>query len=261
MTTETSELAWPPSVAYVALDCAFRPIASHLPSPSPASWRGALVRTMGVVGPSPFALRAGGTWAFRLVLWGDQVERVAEWIVGLERAGRRGVGAGRPPARLVRVRVVDRDVYREGQIVGSPRASVFAPSGHARRAVSDVDVELVSPLRICRDGRPVRTISAKSFFGALGRRATRVGGHQTSDSSKVFRPSFEGGWSATTRFVDRMRYSSRQQRVVGLGGVVGVIRLAGCNAVDCAWLEFGEMFGVGKATAMGCGSIEIVGRD
>jgi hypothetical protein len=217
---------------------------------------------MRILGASPFVIRAEGPWSFRLVLWGSETERVAEWIVGLERAGQRGVGRGRGRARLRGVAISGRDVFDGERIRGPAEPLVFESHVDDAASLTDVEVRLVSPLRICRDGRPERGVTGESLFAALGRRADRVAMFESApEGACAYQPAFEGGCVATTRYVDRMRYSSRQGRAVGLGGVVGVLKLSHCRAVDRAWLRFGATFGVGKATAMGCGAIDVTLRD
>jgi hypothetical protein len=63
-----------------------------------------------------------------------------------------------------------------------------------------------------------------------------------------------------TRWRDWTRYSSRQDRRMKLGGLVGEAEYEG--ALDAAWpfLEFGQWTHVGKNATFGLGRYEIVAR-
>jgi len=63
--------------------------------------------------------------------------------------------------------------------------------------------------------------------------------------------------AAEVRWVDWERFSTRQQREMNLGGIVGTVTYAGEVAPFMPLLRLGELVHVGKAAVFGNGRYEI----
>jgi len=223
---------------------------------------------LGLAPRYPSAVEAGETLQFFLTLMGPAREALSWIALGLDHAGRLGLGRDRATF------VVD-DVCVE-HFPGSNRW-VMPPESAAEVAwpgsapvpatpARGVAVQLLTPLRLRRRGRLVRPVdfSPDRFLEALWARihdllllyGEPVGG--TMPDLPLPRTAAPGPKS-DLHWVDWARYSSRQRTHMKMGGIVGRFFLDG-ETVTRWWryLWLGQWVHVGKQTSMGLGAYRLV---
>lgn len=218
---------------------------------------------------NPVLLREGDLLPFRITLIGRGREELPYLVVALQRAATRGLGLSlrapsvapeRAPMRLERIRTpTGCDVYRaaDEKFHPPPDDEQMPVSGFAG---DDVEIELVTPLRLKEEGRLATRVSPFGFFRTLGRRVNTL--------SLLFgsgRPMVNEEWigeraarvtelESSTRLAHVRRYSSSQKQRMTWPGLLGRFRWTGEGLGDL-WpiLQLGEVVQVGKGTALGFG--------
>ena len=149
-------------------------------------------------------------------------------------------------------------VYRMGESLSSVQtAQCMMPTCPSR-----VHIRLITPLRMRQDNRLVNEdcFSARGFFSILVRRISMLTNFfseapletdfaaliRRAESLSIFNRAFE--WR------DLMRYSSRQNRKVPMGGLVGQFCIEGAS-MELLWpyLWLGQWTHVGRSCSMGLG--------
>jgi hypothetical protein len=123
-------------------------------------------------------------------------------------------------------------------------------------------IHLLSPLRIKRDGRPVRPAAFRfaDLFGNLLRRISMLTCFHTDTPLETdFRALMDAAHAVQTdaslRWFDLNRHSARQHAAMSMGGVVGTVDIAASQALAAFWpyLWLGQFTHVGSAATMGLG--------
>jgi hypothetical protein len=221
--------------------------------------------------PHPFALReaqpAPGQVHLHLTLFGRANAHLPVMVLALARAAAGGQGiAGR---QMSLREVAQRDGSGIWQRIDRP-GGALAPQPPMVPAVPEppagaIHIECRSPLRVKREGRPVRPrdFSFADLFGNLLRRVSMLTAFHTDSSFETdFRALMEAARAvrATTdlRWIDLPRHSARQRADMVLGGVVGSLQV---DAADLApfWpiLWLGQYTHAGAAATMGLGHYRI----
>lgn len=194
---------------------------------------------------SPRPIQLGEEIAFRVTLASGAHDTTPALVRALRRAGRRGLGHAGVPVRLdlEEVSSVGNDVDKEA----GERAAV----------------ELLTPLRVKREGRIASSLDAQTLVSALVRRAQLV----ASAEGRRWEPGFDPvTLAAQIRVEGRLevvavsRYSNRQQRWMSWPGLMGTVQLSG-PSLPTLWplLRWGESAQIGKATSFGFGRYRLVG--
>lgn len=207
-------------------------------------------------------LEPGCEFSFSMVLVGAALRQLPVILMAWERALHDGLGARKARCTLM-------NVYREEdhEPIHHPGRKVL-PHELARPAALDLDnqvtLELLSPLRIQRQGRPigVRELDARTFLIHLARRYQFLCDHHASTSTRLDFPALNEAarhleLEADLRWNDPQRYSSRQQRWIPLGGLTGRLTLRGDLEHFAQLLSIGRWLHVGKETAFGLGHYHI----
>ncbi|MGI9168868.1 MAG: CRISPR system precrRNA processing endoribonuclease RAMP protein Cas6 [Caulobacteraceae bacterium] len=222
--------------------------------------------------PHPYVLRAVETDAPRSARWvdlavtliGEGVRHLPFVIHALDRAGRGGIGAARHVRTLTSVSDdMGRPIWNPGSEL-TPREAAL-PNVRPRKA-SRLVVNFDSPTRLVLRGR---TVSAEKLDGpTLAFAAVRRMG--------LLRACFAGGAggidfealktsAGKVRIVDReliwrdrRRYSTRQRRLISLGGFTGraTVDLADAPA-SAPFLETCRFVHLGKSATLGFGRISL----
>jgi hypothetical protein len=193
-------------------------------------------------GKPHFALEAGEQISFRLVLIGARArERVPEVLLALRDGLEGGIAEPtterRPALRLA-------DLVTE---TPPPLEPLPPPRAH---------IQLLTPVRIARQGRVTAQLDAAAFWDAVARRAdalARLYGHGPVVAKSTPRPEMRTAETRLRRVAVR-RYSTRQGRRMVWPGLIGDFVLEG-SGLAAAWplLRFCELVQVGKATTFGFG--------
>lgn len=199
-------------------------------------------------------------------LLGEATRTLAHVLFSLRRAGEAGIGPRRTRFRLLRVeqRCAQglRSVYQEGG--GLEPVPVTVPEPPPVPASVRVHVE--TPLRLKRDGRIIdaHELRFSDLFGSLLRRISMLTYFHTdtpleTDFRGITRLAraveFQG---VDLRWHDWSRYSSRQERAVPMGGVIGSIDLDGQD-LQPFWpfLWLGQWTHAGRGASMGLGRLRL----
>lgn len=226
--------------------------------------------------PHPFVLGVEANWRQRTVeeervevtLFGRGEQAWAYLIHALREGAQRGLGAERLPLRLEKVEqewggrsqwvnVLGPGGRLEGRHGGRPAIPAAPPV---------VRVRLATPLRIRRQNDLVEQerLGFDELAAAVLRRLALVSRHHTDAGWRMDHAGLRAQ-AAEARVLDKKlgwqdwaRYSSRQERKVPMGGVVGemVLETAGWEELwPLLWV--GQWVHAGKGTSMGLGRYEV----
>lgn len=205
-------------------------------------------------------------------LFGRAIEQAPYLIHALALAGDRGLGRSGGRFRLSAVererQPGDNDwceVYNASTGVYQPReaspAELPAPPEHVR-------LRLITPLRLKRDNRLLgaREFSPLDLSRALARRLRELARHHGGDPeafASLGAPQLSNQLEMHIdwlRWHEWTRYSSRQDRHMQLGGLIGALELSG-PALAPLWpaLWFGQWAHLGKGTSFGLGGYRLEG--
>lgn len=233
---------------------------SHVPNPY-------------VLEPPPFGTRqveAGGTLHFCIVLVGRAVAQLPLVSFALQRAVEGGLGRERATGTLETIEWQE-VAAGDGPMAFVPvwhagEAAIAAHDAHVRLrtpagTVSRLTLAIHTPMRLQQQGHPVRphALTPRKLVADLLRRITLLGEFHAEraglvgNASELVRHAETLAHQPALRWQDWSRYSSRQQREMTLGGVVGAWTLEGELAPLLPWLWLGQWLHVGKNTTMGMG--------
>lgn len=214
-------------------------------------------------------LRPGEMFSFAIVLIGPALGHLPLVLLAWQRALAAGVGAGnRGSARLLRVWL---DGDATVPVLPSPvghirphRAEVSCAPGQT--AVSDAVIELITPLRIKRNGheiRPHEPFTPADFLGALVRRIAdlcdlQLGRPAGFDFSALRKAAEAVQGDSAVRWHEAERWSNRQGRATPMGGLVGHIGLHGDLQAFWPLLHLGQWLHVGGKATLGLGAYRVL---
>lgn len=216
--------------------------------------------------PGATRLVPGDSYVFDMVLMTPQaLERLPVIIAAWQRAFSKGVGPAWGKATLLRVN----QIVHGDSAVPVYECAVAGVQPHSAQVVVpyfsgpvDVDLALVTPLRITRQGRLVREdrITAAIFLRQLIRRISfMINAHnpgfyplaQIHQLNELADSVVEG--RRELRWEDCKRYSMRQQQQVPLGGVMGRWQFLQVPAPLLPFLYVGQWLHNGKGAVFGLG--------
>ena len=211
---------------------------------------------------------AGERFSFRIVLIGRAREHLALVIYAMQRAFSFHVAHGR--AELEGVSIERSSSLGDEELVYAPGfARVAAHENSTTLAIPRGDratLRVETPLRLQNNGKALRPgeIGAHAFMMALMRRVSLLSEFQMGEALELdFRAlsAAADGIGMRTDLVwkDWTRYSSRQERRMNFGGVVGAVELEGVPAPFLTLLSAGQMLHFGKNATFGLGKYALAG--
>ena len=212
----------------------------------------------------------GETFAFGINLIGPAQAQVPYLIHALQLAGQRGLGKGGGRFRvaaLERERTLGTGDWVPVYTAESGEYLASLPGGPPQPAPATapptVGLRLLTPLRIKRRGHLVgpAEFEAVDLLRALGERIELLAGHYGGDAAAFHWGSLRGQAeglridSDDLRWHDWTRYSSRQDTLMQMGGLLGALYLSG-PGLAAFWpaLGYGQWVHVGKGTSFGLGA-------
>lgn len=264
-------------------DCSACPLLATCPYPAifetPAPEHHAMQRFSKV--PNPYVIEPpafgerlidrGEALQFSMVLIGHAAAQLPLVSLALQRALEGGLGRERSRGRLEAIEMQD----------GAAGQTTFIPlwqHGDARIAahaatlalpesggIDSITLQLRTPLRLQQQGRPIRpeALSPRKLLADLLRRASLLFEFHAGetrlvrDVSELVREAEALRQRSALHWQDWSRFSSRQQREMTLGGVLGEWTLEGDLSRLFPWLWLGQWLHVGKNATMGMGRYEI----
>lgn len=227
-----------------------------------------------VVEPPPWGTRdvpAGQAFDVGLVLIGPALSQLPVLLLAWDHALRRGLGRVGGTARLLRVRAEDDpDPNAPALLEVGPGARLrdhtpALPLPDPAKAPTSVRVELLTPFRIKRDGRPSGPgqLEPRALLLALVRRTADLCelllGQRTGwNFAALTRQASAIGGRADVEWRDASRWSNRQQRHTPLGGLVGTVDLEGELGPFWQLLYLGQWLHVGGKATFGLGRYRLV---
>jgi hypothetical protein len=223
--------------------------------------------------PRPFVMRLGGRpqgdesshgVEIGMTLMGRAIDHLPYIIHAMSEAGERGIGRQRLIHTLERVTDrADQEIWRPGSNLAPPGAE--APVGRLRPA-DRLSVQLVSPLRLVRNGMPVRPedLDGPTIAMAAVRRVAllRDGFAPTLPAIDFQRMrALAAGVRLVERdlaWFDQRRFSTRQSQLITMGGMTGRLTLDIEGAPEILpFLETCEHVHLGKGVTLGLGEVAL----
>lgn len=227
--------------------------------------------------PHPFVLRPGSdrrtsltpgeSLRLDVILFGRSNQLLPYVIHALDRAGQRGVGAGKGQLQLFKVTQQEADGEERMLLTpGQPLQTWSAAERPPPPCPERVTLRLLTPLRLKREEHYVTpaTFRFEALFANLLRRTSLLTAFHTDTPLET---DF-AGLTQTARTVEPIdvklhwkewtRYSSRQETAMQMGGLLGEITLNGAD-LEPFWpyLWLGQWTHAGKGTSMGLGGYRI----
>lgn len=229
--------------------------------------------------PQPFVLapplthadtvERGAPLPFQLTLFGHAIWHFPYLLAAFRALAWRGMGSTRVRARLTEATALCPDAVTlplldpsSGHLVGNqPQpAPVRQWAAGSEAAVHEARVYFVSPLRIKFDDRFLH--SPPPFHVLVRTLLRRVSSLSAFHAGERWEIDYRG-WIERAETVQMVaadahwrnweRYSTRQERRMNLGGVVGAVTYAGEITPFLPLLRLGELIHVGKGTVFGNG--------
>lgn len=207
----------------------------------------------------------GEALSFHLVLAGRALDQLPLVLWAFVRAFRHGVGKSDGTARLIRVVQLGET---ETVVLDGPEGTIAGHDTGVPPPLTLADGELTlrfdTPLRLQADGRRATAdeYTPRRLLMALVRRVALI--HEFHGPGPLALDFADLGRRAETIasekdlcWRDWQRYSSRQQRKMTLGGVVGTWRLSGDLAPFLPFLHLGQWLHVGKEATFGMGGYNL----
>lgn len=231
--------------------------------------------------PHPFVLEPpldtrrdyepGEELTVRLWLVGKAAEFLPHFVCAFDEMAREGLGKGRARAELVRlstqnggeqVTLYDNETKK---LRGAPATYDWDLIRERTAVLRGKPVRLVfeTPVRVKKDGDISGTAHLTDLFPALMRRLHTLGYFFCgADFPKDVGELLDAARSVTTRnsdlqWVDRIRYSARQDKKLLLSGFVGTVEYEDVPDILLPYLCWGEWLHMGKASAFGLGKYRI----
>jgi hypothetical protein len=217
--------------------------------------------------PHPAQYEAGQELSFHMVLAGAALEQLALVIYAWQRALAHGLTKSRSPAELMQVEWIDGDgaphpIWSADQprIAEHPASLRLPPAPEANA----LQLNIHTPLRLQHQGHPIKPadLRPQTLLTALARRIALVlEFHAAQPQWGALVPGLSAQAqqlqdSRDLRWFDWVRYSSRQQQEMTLGGVLGRWTLRGpAELLTSAWpwLWLGQWLHAGKNASFGMG--------
>lgn len=206
----------------------------------------------------------GERFSFHIVLIGRALEHLSLILWAYVKAFRRGVGNGHGTAELLRVIHVGEaeTVVLEGPGQTLRPHNFSIP--HAPNLSGTATLQFHTPLRLQNNGRRAtrEEHTARKLLTTLMRRIALLCAYHGNEpyvfDHKALANLAEQISSETQlRWEDWTRYSSRQQKQIALGGVVGIWKLIGNLTPFAPFLHLGQWVHVGKEATFGLGGYRL----
>lgn len=215
---------------------------------------------------------------FTLILFGRALEHVPLISLALQRALEQGLGPERARGALERIDVQQTGdaghagtpnwtpVWQPGDTQFAAHAATLplaAPASTA--AVTQTRLTFHTPLRLQQQGQPIRphALTPRKLAADLLRRVSLLAEFHAGlrgvvpDVHDLVRHAEGLAHEHDLHWHDWSRYSSRQQREMPLGGVLGTWTLSGELEPLLPWLHIGQWLHVGKNATLGLGAYRL----
>lgn len=229
--------------------------------------------------PQPFVLEPpletkriyerGEALVFHLVLIGTAFDYLPYFLYTFDELGRVGLGQGQGKYELESVACLDAADIATPMYDGKSKTLTAAASQLTLADLPDsplsssLTIEFQTPTRLKFENQLTDACDFHIFFRNLTRRIALLNyfhcGGEFPPERREFVESARAieTVSSSLSWIDRERYSNRQQRWTPIGGFVGHVTYRGDLAPFLPYLRLGEYTHVGKGATFGLGGYEI----
>jgi hypothetical protein len=212
---------------------------------------------------------AGEVFHFDMTVIGDTRQQLPLIVHAWQHAFRSGIGRG--VARLDTVLVESSDSLH--QAIYDPSAECVLPHEATLplpppMPMGPITLSVLTPLRLQNNGAPLRPAdinAARLLIGLVKRIGLLIEFHAGGAPEIDYRALATAAHGITETKIlewrDWARFSSRQQKAMQLGGVVGQWQLQGNLAPFWPYLYLGQWLHVGKNTPFGLGAYRIAATE
>jgi len=209
--------------------------------------------------------RSSATASISMVLVGRSIHYSPYILLALQELGQRGLGREHVPFEVGElVDEAGSALFRKAEGTHlAPLTATELPLEPGSPASSSFSIHFDTPVRIQAGGRVVRSPSLLDIVSNLSRRLFLLHHfHDDTTAPVASEPFLEAARAATLVesdlcWIDRKRYSTRQQRSVPLGGSLGSVTYHGDVGILEPLLRAGEYVHVGKNATFGLGKLRL----
>lgn len=215
---------------------------------------------------------------FYLILLGEAIPLLPYFVVAFTQLGKIGLGKGRGKYTLeivsaihllsgVETPIFSGRAQRIRSISVTCTAAKIASSSHDEttkaQAANQLVIDFQTPTRLMKHGKLLDTPSFEAIVRSLLRRVSSL---TFVYGEGLWQPDFQNLITCSqsvamkpvdAHWIERTRYSQRQQQKIPLGGFVGQFECTGALADFIPLLLIGEVLHVGKATSFGHGKYRV----
>lgn len=217
--------------------------------------------------------KTGNEITVEMTLIGEALEFLPHILTAWIKAGDMGTGKGGGRFRLLKVLQMDprsgaKTVYREAKCADYHRDGfLLADFLRDDMPTNPMSITLRTPLRLRNNGKNMGVIDWYRAFFSLAVRlsllnqrfcgGSRPDGEAWSGIKTFFKTP--GLTRDETRWLDWKRYSTRQNRRIPMGGLMGRCRMAPVHTPHAwwKWWQTAALFHLGKGVTMGLGKISL----
>ncbi|HBE04387.1 MAG: hypothetical protein A2096_02260 [Spirochaetes bacterium GWF1_41_5] len=216
--------------------------------------------------PMPFSLFArnvSGQWFLFFILIGPAMEYSAELIDAICEMGREGVSRTKIKFSVLNIMDMHTGIELFNQntsIIKKPACGEFNLSLLKGNSAADLQIITLSPWRIQIQSKLTRSWQFEDLVKKLLLRYSLLLSTYSGMNYEYSEFLEMAGQvilvNNNLRLVSRRRFSSTQQSIIDMDGMIGKMTFHGPVRDFEKLLEFGALFGIGKNTAFGCGRFE-----
>ena len=262
-------------------DCTLKAVCPYPYIFETAPFEGAQqLRTYGDV-PRPFVIdpldtrgeyRKGESFSFQLTLIGRAIDYLPYFLVSFRELGEMGIGKGRGRFQLAHVRTDNGESIYDGDTqmvhnLSNARSFDDIQRETESQKTDELTLQLLTPTRITYEGALTDQLPFHVFWRRLIGRISALAYFHCGESLEMdFKGLIEKATvvemtDSTLCWKDWTRYSSRQDRKIQLGGLVGHATYAGDLEAFVPFAALGAYLHVGKNATFGLGRYKILGQN
>ena len=211
--------------------------------------------------PRPFVIdpldtrgeyRKGESFSFQLTLIGRAIDYLPYFLVSFRELGEMGIGKGRGRFQLTHVRTDEGESIYDGDTqmvhnLNNARSFDDIQRETESQPTEELTLRLITPARITHEGELTDQLPFHVFWRRLIGRISALAYFHCGESLEMdFKGLIEKAMTVETtkttlRWKDWTRYSSRQDRKMQLGGLVGSVTYAGDLAEFIPFVMLGNV--------------------
>ena len=200
-------------------------------------------------------------FSLTLQLYGFAIQYLPYIFYALQKAGEKGLFKQRAVYKIKQVRIKNENILKkDGSISMEFSSNCWNAVQNDNIKEMQKTIIIKSPLRFKTGGRYKKLFTAQEFLLCVYRRFVTICSlYGRYECEKSYIPSANLKIeTAELEWKDYIYHSYRQKKIIKLGGLMGEFTITGAFGLyEQIFLDFAHIFGAGKNTNFGLGSIEI----